>query len=154
MASTTKKTTTGVKKRKLVAAKSYIKTAMAPKKAVAKRIATTAKKAIITAKKTTTAVKKASNKVLLDSVDLTVKIQEKAYQVFEKRGFRHGDDLFDWAIAEKLVNAEIKKPKKRVLASANLIKQKAGELFELRAKEAADETFDWLLAEELIKVGA
>lgn len=35
------------------------------------------------------------------------KIQERAYQIFEQRGYSHGDDLADWLRAEKEIIAEI-----------------------------------------------
>ncbi|MDD5291647.1 MAG: DUF2934 domain-containing protein [Candidatus Omnitrophica bacterium] len=45
---------------------------------------------------------KASGKSL-NSQDLQGKIQKKAFEIFEKRGYAHGDDLADWFEAEKLV---------------------------------------------------
>jgi len=38
--------------------------------------------------------------------DLTQKIQQKAYELFEQRGYSHGNDLSDWLEAEKIVKAE------------------------------------------------
>lgn len=37
------------------------------------------------------------------SQDLREKIQKKAYELFEKRGYNHGNDMTDWLEAEKLV---------------------------------------------------
>jgi len=39
--------------------------------------------------------------------DLTAKIQEKAYSLFEKRGYSHGDDWSDWLEAERQVKKEL-----------------------------------------------
>jgi len=33
------------------------------------------------------------------------KIQKKAYELFEKRGYQHGNDLSDWLEAEKIVKS-------------------------------------------------
>ncbi len=40
-----------------------------------------------------------------NSQNLCEKIQKKAYELFEKRGYTHGDDLADWLKAEKLVKS-------------------------------------------------
>ena len=38
--------------------------------------------------------------------NLCEKIQRKAYELFEKRGYTHGNDLADWLEAEKLVKSD------------------------------------------------
>ncbi len=35
------------------------------------------------------------------------KVKEKAYSLFEKRGYSHGQDLNDWFQAEKIVSEEL-----------------------------------------------
>jgi len=44
---------------------------------------------------------------LNDSIDLTEKIQSKAYELYEKRGCVHGCDCDDWYEAEKIVRIEM-----------------------------------------------
>jgi len=39
--------------------------------------------------------------------DLSARIQEKAYRLFEKRGYSHGNDWSDWLEAERLVKKEL-----------------------------------------------
>lgn len=39
--------------------------------------------------------------------DLTAKIQEKAYYLFEKKGYCHGNDWSDWLEAERQVKREL-----------------------------------------------
>lgn len=39
--------------------------------------------------------------------DLNAKIQEKAYCLFEKRGYSHGSDWSDWFEAEKHVKRDL-----------------------------------------------
>ncbi len=36
-------------------------------------------------------------------LDLSQKVRETAYSLFEKRGYAHGKDLQDWFEAEKMV---------------------------------------------------
>jgi len=46
-----------------------------------------------------------SKKNTIDQKELFEKIQKKAYELFEKRGRTHGNDLADWFEAERLVKA-------------------------------------------------
>jgi hypothetical protein len=39
------------------------------------------------------------------SQDMQEKIRQKAYELFEKRGYGHGNDLADWLEAEKMVKS-------------------------------------------------
>lgn len=41
-----------------------------------------------------------------DVNDLSAKIQERAYYLFEKRGYSHGNDWSDWLEAERQVKRE------------------------------------------------
>jgi hypothetical protein len=52
--------------------------------------------------KTFTARQTSSN-----SNNLTEQIQARAYYLFEKRGYSHGDDWLDWLEAERQVKKEI-----------------------------------------------
>lgn len=42
-----------------------------------------------------------------DVSDINQRIEEKAYDLFEKRGCIHGNDVNDWLEAEKIVNQEL-----------------------------------------------
>lgn len=54
-------------------------------------------------KKFKTMVKTASRPSNSQGVD--EKIRNKAYELFEKRGYSHGNDLSDWLEAEKIVKS-------------------------------------------------
>ena len=65
-----------------------------------------AKKATAKTEKTTSAkrtTKKAAPEALL------ALIEKKAYELFQERGFGHGDDQSDWYEAEKIVSKKSKK---------------------------------------------
>lgn len=49
-----------------------------------------------------------SNRLRVDEKDLEADIQKKAYELFEKRGYAHGSDQFDWNLAKELVYLENK----------------------------------------------
>ena len=40
------------------------------------------------------------------SQDLQKRIQEKAYEIFERRGYSHGNDWADWFEAERIVRSQ------------------------------------------------
>jgi len=46
--------------------------------------------------------------------DLRKKISAKAYELYEKRGQGHGNDLDDWLEAEQLITVELKTSGRRV----------------------------------------
>ena len=46
-------------------------------------------------------------------IDLQEKIGKKAYELYEKKGCAHGNDLADWFEAERIVLSEKKAPKRR-----------------------------------------
>ncbi|MDD5617854.1 MAG: DUF2934 domain-containing protein [Candidatus Omnitrophica bacterium] len=54
-------------------------------------------------KKFKTMVKTASKPSSPQSIE--EKIRNKAYELFEKRGYSHGNDLADWLEAEKIVKS-------------------------------------------------
>ncbi|MBN2097855.1 MAG: DUF2934 domain-containing protein [Candidatus Omnitrophica bacterium] len=43
----------------------------------------------------------------IDSQELFSRTQRKAYELFEKKGYTHGDDWTDWLKAERLVKKEL-----------------------------------------------
>ncbi len=60
-----------------------------------------------TAKASKTASRSTSSK--FSEQEVFSMIEKKAYEIFEKRGFTHGDDQHDWFMAEKAVRASLKK---------------------------------------------
>ena len=38
--------------------------------------------------------------------DLQKRIEEKAYELFERRGYSHGNDLADWFEAERIIKSQ------------------------------------------------
>ena len=38
--------------------------------------------------------------------DLQKRIEEKAYELYERRGYSHGNDLADWLEAERMIKAQ------------------------------------------------
>ena len=43
----------------------------------------------------------------VDETELRQRIEKKAYELFEKKGFAHGNDFKDWIEAEQIVTKEI-----------------------------------------------
>ncbi|MBU1932365.1 MAG: DUF2934 domain-containing protein [Candidatus Omnitrophica bacterium] len=48
-----------------------------------------------------------TTQTMTNANDLTSKIQQKAYCLFEKRGYSHGNDWSDWLKAECQVKKEL-----------------------------------------------
>lgn len=48
-----------------------------------------------------------TTQTMTNANDLTLKIQQKAYCLFEKRGYSHGNDWLDWLEAECQVKKEL-----------------------------------------------
>jgi hypothetical protein len=70
-----------------------------------------AKKITDTVKKIVSLNSAATEKQSASSVkknDFLRRVQDKAYELYMKRGCGHGNDLDDWYEAERLVRAEIK----------------------------------------------
>ena len=44
-----------------------------------------------------------TNRLRVDEKDLETDIQKKAYELYESRGYAHGNDQFDWNLAKELV---------------------------------------------------
>ena len=45
----------------------------------------------------------------VDSDAIRQRVERKAYELFEQRGYSHGNDLNDWLEAERIVNQELSK---------------------------------------------
>ena len=68
---------------------------------------------------------------LVDEHSLRRRIEGRAYELYEKRGRNHGNDLNDWLMAERLVLTELsfqadietKPPKRRAARSKSLSKE-------------------------------
>ncbi len=54
---------------------------------------------------------KSSSHKIISPKQLHERIKKKAYELYVKRGYIHGDDWADWFEAEKIVKAELKKKK-------------------------------------------
>ena len=87
------------------------------------------------------------------------RIEEKAYEIFQRRGTSGGNEWFDWSLAEDFVKLECTPKKKGKIKSTiseeelkNLTAQKAYEIFERKGYQSGNDTFDWLIAEELIRL--
>ena len=87
---------------------------------------------------------------------LRKKTEEKAYELFARRGYVHGNDALDWTLAQKLVVLENQaaaagKFRRTVNPEAirGEIERKAYELFEHRGYTNGNDQFDWSLAEEM-----
>ena len=79
-------------------------------KKIAKKLAKKATtKKTSTTKKTTTTKKKRTTKKKISQEDLQTMIAARAYELYESRGYSHGDDQYDWYQAEQLVSAEMGK---------------------------------------------
>ena len=90
---------------------------------------------------------------------LEEQIQQKAYEIFQRRGGSDGLERFDWKIATTIVTLEneagkSKSTKSRLGADAfvldNEIQKKAYELFERRGYAHGNDAFDWALAREIV----
>lgn len=86
------------------------------------------------------------------------RIAQKAYELFERRGYQDGYAQFDWDTANSFIEIESKIRKsrrktatKKVLESLDdVITQRAYEIFERRGYTLGSEDVDWYLAKELI----
>ena len=58
-----------------------------------------------------TASKRNSKKTEMDEKTMRQMIEEKAYEIYEKRGGEHSRDLDDWFEAEKIVIGKKRKSK-------------------------------------------
>ena len=65
------------------------------------------KKTAVKAKKT--ASKKSKTTKKMSQQEIFSMIEKKAYELFEKRGYMHGDDQQDWYEAESTVTSSFKK---------------------------------------------
>lgn len=93
------------------------------------------------------------------NIELQERIQQKAYELFQKRGCKPGYELFDWSMAEKLVKLETQREKlgakKRFSFDSDeelnqKIQQKAYELYLSQGEREGNEAFNWALAQDLV----
>ncbi|MCA9398836.1 MAG: DUF2934 domain-containing protein [Candidatus Omnitrophica bacterium] len=92
--------------------------------------------------------------------ELNARIQQKAYEIFERRGYTHGYHEFDWALAGEFVCLEAAKAEGVTRKGKNLteqdlngkIEEKAYELFETSGYRPNNDALNWALAEELIRL--
>ena len=68
----------------------------------------TAKKTKGTKKPAAKAKKTARSKVKTAPKGFQGKVEEKAYELFARRGYLHGNDILDWTLAQDLVEPENK----------------------------------------------
>ena len=54
---------------------------------------------------------KSAGSMDISQEELSSLIQKKAFELYEKRGYTHGDDQADWYKAEKSVRTSLKKKK-------------------------------------------
>jgi len=79
-----------------------------PKSAAKKPAASKAKTAVKKPAKTTPTRKtKKSAAKKLSTNEIQARTAQKAYEIFEQRGFSHGNDFNDWVEAEKKVLSEV-----------------------------------------------
>lgn len=93
--------------------------------------------------------------------DLQKRIAEKAYELFQLRGYNHGLDKYDWELADKIVRLEQEQSGARKRfeidledeETKQLIAQKAYELYEMKGCAQGTQEYDWHIARELVKFG-
>lgn len=116
-------------------------------------------------RKTTTAKKKApitkksqSKPTVLRSAikteDLRKRTEEKAFELFQRRGCQHGWHDYDWTMAENLVKLEAAKGKNRNSSQSpnpQIVQKKAFEIYAGRGYTNGADNLDWYLAEEFAK---
>ena len=85
--------------------------------------------------------------------------QEKAFQLFERRGFGEGNDWFDWCLAQDIVRLECdanKRKRSQESLSGEELQQaterKAYELFERKGYQQGTDMFNWIIAEEMVRL--
>jgi hypothetical protein len=86
------------------------------------------------------------------------RIEEKAYEIFQRRIACGGSESFDWSLAEDFVKLQLGPKKGRIKSAVsdkeiqNLTAQKAYEIFQRKNSQADNNTFDWIIAEELVRL--
>jgi hypothetical protein len=103
------------------------------------------------------AAKTTQSKGKTASNDLQKRVEEKAYELFSRRGGRHGGDLLDWTLAQDLIELERKADSFKKLRKASVkpkgleeeIEKRAYKLYDYRGRSDGNDIFDWSLAEEI-----
>jgi len=88
-----------------------------------------------------------------NSDDFRRRTEEKAFELFSRRGYQHGWHDYDWSMAENLVSLESANGNKSKLKmpSAEIVQKKAFEISAGRGFTPGAENVDWYLAEEFAK---
>ena len=93
------------------------------------------------------------------SSSLQDKTEQRAYDLYVRKGRKDGFDQFDWNLAETFVKLEnaasrTRTSTNRIAAGQKVleedIQKKAYELYEKRGYAHGDDQFDWNLARELV----
>lgn len=94
--------------------------------------------------------------------DLQQRIAEKAYELYQLRGYCHGLDRYDWELADQLVRLELEQEQSRSKRRFELdlddeetkqqIAQKAYELYELKGCVQGTDAYDWHIAQEFVRL--
>jgi len=108
-------------------------------------------------KPVTRATKTTQSKAKTASIDRQKRIEEKAYELFSRRGCVHGNDVLDWTLAHDLIELENKAASSKKLRRADVkpqelkegIERRAYELYAYRGRTHGNDIFDWSLAEEI-----
>jgi len=134
------------------------KTTAPKKRAAASYLTSVVKTAAKTVRKATSTPK---SRAKIDPISVQNRIQQKAYDLFQRRGCLHGYDQFDWAIAEQFVLLETKtlnsskssSPKKIALENFDGdVEKRAYELYTLRGCSNGNNEFDWNIAREIVSL--
>lgn len=91
--------------------------------------------------------------------DITQRIANKAYELYERRGCQKGYDLYDWSVAEEIVALEMAKSskakKKKIVPQEDIIRKterKAYELFERKGYAHGCDFNDWEVARQIVEL--
>jgi len=118
---------------------------------------TTPETATKTASKTSTSSATSDQEAALQQ-----RIAEKAYELFQLRGYSHGLDKYDWELADQLVRLELEQEQSRSKRRFEIdledeetkqqIAQKAYELYELKGCVQGTDAYDWHIAQEFVRL--
>ena len=112
-------------------------------------------------RKTATAKISTASKNQISPEEIARRTQLKAYEIFEQRGYSHGNDYFDWSVAQEMIRLEVEKAqakskaKKKKVSEEELsqkVAQKAYELFERKGYAHGYDSSDWQLAQQLVQL--
>lgn len=111
---------------------------------------------------TETAAKTNTASATSDNDAVQQRIAEKAYELYQLRGYSHGLDKYDWELADKLVRLELEQEESRTRRRFEIdlddeetkqqIAQKAYELYELKGCVQGTDAYDWHIAQEFVRL--